>query len=641
MHFKHPEILYFLFLLIVPVLVHLFQLRRFQKEYFTNIRFLKELSIQTRKSSVIKKWLLLITRLLLLACLILAFAQPFFDAADTKNKGNEMVILLDNSFSMQAKGDRGELLKRAVQDLLENTPESQQFSLLTTTGTYWDTDIKAIQKDLQQLNYSPVRFRPDFLLNKIKAKKKAGTDIVIITDGVNLPAKSLDGLDKDKPVYFILPEAENKSNIAIDSVYISQNLDNFYEIKVNLQAYGEIINDVPVSLYNGKNLIAKAAVTFKGNKQTGTFTIPKKDFHGYASIQDNSLTYDNTYYFSITKPQKANVLAIGESAKNNFLSRIYTNDDFTYTSSELKSLDYSKLEKQDAIILNELTDIPQSLITTLNSFYSKGGNITIIPSAEGNAQSYNLLLRNFGNITLSGYNKSDNLITRIAFSHPLYRTVFEKRTNNFQYPKVNGYYNYSGNLLPVLSFADNSAFLGSVTNRLGNVYVFTAPVNRDNSNFLNSPLVVPTFYNMGQNSSKTGINAITIGSNEAVYTDAVLGKDEVISVKNESTDFIPMQQALSGRVKLTFGDYPEAAGNYSIYKGNEKLKDISFNHARAESNLSLDNKSLADGYTKTNSISTVFSDITSQRTGSEVWKWFIIGTLILLLTELFIQKFVK
>ena len=146
MQFKHPEILWFLFLLAIPILVHLFQLRRFQKQYFTNVRFLKELSMQTRKSSKIKKWLLLAARLLLLACLIIAFAQPFFKAADSENKGNEMVILLDNSYSMQAKGTKGELLKRAVQDLLENTPENQQFSLITNNNAYWDTDIKSIQR---------------------------------------------------------------------------------------------------------------------------------------------------------------------------------------------------------------------------------------------------------------------------------------------------------------------------------------------------------------------------------------------------------------------------------------------------------------------------------------------------------------
>ncbi|HRA72359.1 MAG TPA: BatA domain-containing protein, partial [Flavobacterium sp.] len=135
MQFKHPEILYFLFLLVIPILVHLFQLRRFKKEYFTNVRFLKKLSIQTRKSSKIKKWLLLATRLLLLTFIIIAFAQPFFKAKDTKNSNNEMYIVLDNSFSMQAKGQKGELLKRTVQELLENTPENQTFSLITNSET--------------------------------------------------------------------------------------------------------------------------------------------------------------------------------------------------------------------------------------------------------------------------------------------------------------------------------------------------------------------------------------------------------------------------------------------------------------------------------------------------------------------------
>ena len=154
MHFKHPEILYFLFLLLVPILVHLFQLRRFKTEYFTNVRFLKKLTIESRKSSKIKKRLLLATRLLLLTALILAFAQPYFEAKDHKNANNELYIILDNSFSMQAKGNRGELLKRAVQELLEETPENSTFSLLTNEENFWNTDIKSIQNDLQNLKYS-------------------------------------------------------------------------------------------------------------------------------------------------------------------------------------------------------------------------------------------------------------------------------------------------------------------------------------------------------------------------------------------------------------------------------------------------------------------------------------------------------
>lgn len=642
MQFKNPEILYFLFLLVIPILVHLFQLRRFRKQYFTNVRLLKELSMQTRKSSTIKKWLLLFTRLFLLACLIIAFAQPFFKAQDNENTGNEMVILLDNSFSMQAKGSKGELLKRAVQDLLENTPENQQFSLLTTTGAYWDTDIKSIQKDLQNLEYSAVPFRPDFLLTKAQAKKPhTNKDIVIITDAVNPEQKDMSRFTTGGPVYFINPEAQNKSNIAIDSVYISQVMDNFYEIKADMQAYGTTEEEVPVALYNGSNLTAKTVMKFDTNKKSGTFTIPKKDFHGYVSVSDNSLAYDNAYYFSISKPEKSNVLAIGESSKNKFLHGIYTPDDFNFTDSGLRELDYNSLEKQDAILLNELKEIPQSLITTLKSVYEKGGNIIIIPAADSSVQNLNTLMGNFGSMSFRPLTQTELQITKIAFSHPLYQTVFERKTDNFQYPKVNTAFTLAGNALPVLTYDDQTPFLASQTNRLGSVYVFSAPINKTNSNFQNSPLIVPTFYNMGQNSSKTGISAITIGENQSLLLDVPLAEDEVVTVTNGTTDFIPMQQVLSNKVKLSFGDYPEQAGNYSVLKKEENLRNISFNHARTESDLSLRNTGLLDDFTKVESVSTVYNDIKSARTANELWKWFVIGTLIFLLLELFIQKFVK
>lgn len=642
MQFKHPEILYFLFLLAIPILVHLFQLRRFQKEYFTNVRFLKELSMQTRKSSKIKKWLLLATRLLLLACLIVAFAQPFFKAKDDNNKGNEMVILLDNSFSMQAKGNKGELLKRAVQDILENIPENQQFSLITTTNAWWDTDIKSIQKDLQNLTYSDVPFRPDFLLTKAEAKNtNSSKDIVVITDAVNLDSKDISKFNGKTPTYFIVPQAENTNNVSIDSVYISQVMDNFYEIKVDMEAFGEVENDVPIALYNGNSLTAKTIVKFDNNKKEATFTIPKKDFHGYVSINDNSLAYDNNYYFSISKPQKSNVTAIGDTAKNNFLSRIYIEDDFNFSSSELRSLDYNSLEKQDAIILNEIKDIPQALVTTLKTFYAKGGNIVIIPAADSSIQNLNSLMAAFGESQFKNANTNERQITKIAFSHPLYATVFEKKTDNFQYPKANTGFTLGGNALPVLSYDDQTPFLASQSNKLGNVYVFTAAINKTNSNFQNSPLIVPTFYNMAQNSGKTGISAITIGENQSLLLDALLSKDEVLTVKSENSDFIPMQQLLNNKVKLSFGDYPEEAGNFAVYKNDQNLKNISFNHARTESNLALQNKALASKFTQADSVATVYNDIKSERTASELWKWFIIGTLIFLLVELFIQKFIK
>ena len=642
MQFKHPEILYFLFLLIIPILVHLFQLRRFKKEYFTNVRFLKELSIQTRKSSKIKKWLLLATRLLLLACLIFAFAQPFFKSKDSKNSSNEMYIILDNSYSMQAKGQKGELLKRAVQELLENTPENQQFSLITNSENYWNTDIKSIQKELQNIKYSATPFVLDNLMAKIKARKSAfNKDVVIITDAIGLQTKQLKSIDKEFNTYFIIPKAEQKSNIAIDSVYINQTMENFYEISVKLSAYGDDFKNIPIALYNKNKLIAKTIVNFETKEKSINFTIPKEDFHGYVSIQDKGLEYDNTFYFSISKPEKTNVYSIGESAKSGFLSRIYTSDEFNYAHFELATLDYNQLEKQDAIVLNELKEIPQALQTTLKSFVQKGGSLIVIPAPESAVVNLNSFIANFGSMQFSPIENSDKKVTKINFSHPLFSTVFEKKIDNFQYPNCKSSFTIKSSYAPVLSYEDQNPFLVAIQNPISSVYVFAAPINKVNSNFQNSPLIVPTFYNMAQNSQKTGVNAMIIGENKPFLVDGLLGKDEILNIKNENEKFIPIQQILNSKVKMTFYDYPKEAGNFGVFNQDKLIKNISFNYNRTESNLAQTNENIVSDYKVVDNIETLFNTLQTDRTDNQIWKLFVILTLLFLVTELLIQKFVK
>ncbi|MBJ2125741.1 BatA and WFA domain-containing protein [Flavobacterium sp. IB48] len=642
MHFKHPEILYFLFLLIVPILVHLFQLRRFKTSYFTNVRFLKELAIQTRKSSKIKKRLLLATRLLLLACAIIAFAQPFFAAADSKNASNEMYIVLDNSFSMQAKGKKGELLKRAVQELLENTPENTQFSLLTNTENFLNTDIKSSKNALQNLKYSATSFDLATITAKIKAHKSAHKkDIVIITDAVGLKEAAIKNLDFEEKPYFIVPKAEQKNNVSIDSVYINQTLENFYEIGINLSAYGEDFKPVSTALYNQNKLIAKTIVTFDAKKKKINFTIPKEAFHGYVAIEDNGLTYDNKLFFSISKNKKTNVISIGEPEKSNFLSRIYTSGEFNYNNYSISALDYNSLEKQNTIILNELIDIPQALQTTLKAFVSKGGNLVIIPSDKTSLSSLNALLGNFGKIQFGNLETNSKLITKINFDHPLFSGVFENKITNFQYPKVNSSFAVSSPYPAALSFEDQTAFVTSLQNPVSGITVFTAPINSANSNFQQSPLIVPLFYKIAQNNQKTGVNALTIGNNQPYFVDVLLTKDAILEVKGTDDSFIPIQQILNNKVKLTFNDFPETAGNYSIFDKKEWVENISFNYKRTESDLSQVNTNVVSDFKTADTISTIFNTLQTERTDSQIWKWFVIFALLFLALEMAIIKFVK
>lgn len=642
MHFKHPEILYFLLLLIVPVLVHLFQLRRFKKEYFTNVRLLKTLSIQTRKSSKIKKWLLLACRMLLLACIIIAFAQPFFDAKDNKNANNEMYIILDNSYSMQAKGKKGELLKRAVQELLEETPVNSTFSLLTNTEKYWNTDIKTIQNVLQNLEYSASPFQLENLIAQIKSHHSPfKKDVVIITDAVGLEQKNLKNIDKNDSFYFIIPKAEQKNNISIDSVFIHQTLDDFYEISVVLTGFGENLKPVSLSLYNQNKLIAKTVATIETKKKNINFTIPKQAFHGFVSIVDSGLEYDNTLYFSISKTKKINILSIGTAEKSRFMSRIYTPDEFNYSNFDLAALDYNSIEKQDAIIVNELDEIPQALRTTLNSFVSKGGNLIVIPSASATIENTNTFLKSFGNIQFKTLENREKLITKINFNHPLFSGVFENKINNFQYPKTKNSFSTTNSEPSALSYEDQSAFLIALQNKIGGVFVFTASINTANSNFQQSPLIVPVFYKMAVSNQNTGINSLTIGNTTPYFADAILTKDAILTVKGNEEQFIPIQQILNNKVQLVFNDYPKQAGNYGIYNKKDWVENISFNYNRTESNLASANENAVSEYKTIDSIATVFDTIQTNRTDNQIWKWFLIFALLFLATEMAIIRFVK
>jgi len=638
MYFKYPQLLYFLFLLIIPIIVHLFELRKFQKEYFTNVKFLKELDLKTRKSSKLKKWLLLFTRLFLLAFVVFAFAQPFFKAKDHQGKHNELFVILDNSHSMQAKGKQGELLKRSVQELLENIPKEQKFTLLTSDNSFYDTDIGSIQKDLQNIEYSS-SFSIANQMAKIKTVSSNKTkDIIIITDAKSLKSEDIESLNQSDNIIFSVPKAENLYNVSIDSVYIERVSDDLYDLKVEISVFGNKKEEITLALYNQDELIAKSLLV--ENQNSVVFTITKQNFNGYVSIEDNSLEYDNTYYFSISKPDKLKVLSVGSKEKNEFLSKIYTKEHFDFYTFEPKALDYNLIENLDTVIMNELNEIPHSLIITLKAFVENGGNLIIIPSDKISTKNLTEFVSQFGNIVFSDIQNQKKQITKIAFEHPIFRDVFEKKTDNFQYPNTTKSYTINGNLFAVLSYQDNEIFLGEIKKDNSSVYLFSAPISLENSNFLNSPLVVLSFYNMAQNQTASDIVSRFIADTNPFFVEANLSKNEILKVKKQNEEFIPNQQIFNRKVKLNFNQYPKKSGNYQIYKNEELISNIGFNYNRSESDLTFENTVFLSNFTQKN-IPTIFRDLQTSRTDNNLWKWFLILALLFSVFEVLIHKYFK
>ncbi|MBQ4819087.1 BatA domain-containing protein [Aquimarina sp. MMG016] len=641
MQFKHPEFLYALFALIIPILVHLFQLRRFQKVDFTNVQFLKAVTIQTRKSSQLKKWLTLLTRLLALAAIVLAFAQPFFASEEIVGKANETAIYLDNSFSMQAKGSKGPLLKRAVQELLSNLSEEETISLFTNSETFNQVSKKDIQNDLLQIDYSSNQLPYNAVYLKAKqllsTSKETIKRVILISDFQQKDEGFELLTDAASKTHLVQLQPVTRQNIAVDSLYLQRNINNELMLQIKLSNTDANAENTSLALYNEDKLIAKTAVSIPKNGSVNTeFRLDENTkINGRVVLEDPAITFDNSRYFTINTPEKIKVVAINE-ANDTFIKNIYTQDEFELISSSLENLNYNDISNANIVLVNEIKQIPVSLTNALKSFTDQGGTVCFIPANDGDLASYQQFTSGFSSEGLLTEKKQEKKITTINFSHPLYKGVFDKRVANFQYPKVNTYYQANANNV-VLSYEDSSPFLY----KTNNLYVFTAAINSENSNFKNSPLIVPTLYNIAKQSLQLSDISYTIGQNNTYDVAISLGQDGILSLVSDQENIIPLQQSFSTKVRITTDEVPTRAGIYALQNKNDIIKHVSYNYDSSESDLQYYNLNTTADYEVTESVTTLFDQIKEETSIQELWKWFIIFALIFLLIEILLLKYLK
>ncbi|NND15897.1 MAG: hypothetical protein HKN89_06190 [Eudoraea sp.] len=640
MQFTHPELLWALLLLLLPIIIHLFQLRRFKKTPFTNVKLLQKVVSQSRKSNRLKKWLLLFARLGLIAALVLAFAQPFI-ANKTAFVEKDTVIYLDDSFSLQAQNDAGSLFDNAVQSVLKGSEREQNVTLFTNTRTFARSYIRDIRGSLLELTPSPHQLSIDEVLIKANTLFESGTgkekDLIILSDFQDRFASAEINIPEDVRVLAVDLKPEEPNNVAIDSLYVSSTNPTTTELGVILSKTGEI-EDIPVSLFDDDRLIAKSSATFDGTEKARViFSVPEDEsINGRVEISDAGLDFDNHLYFNLGDKSRIKVMVIGLTS-DNYLQRIFTEQEFDLTSVALSELNYTAIESQNLVILNELLALPLALQNTLSAFSREGGHIVVVPGKNSNLSEYNNFLTGFGQLRL-GAPRTDSLrVTSISFQHPLYKQVFEQEVANFQYPSTTYYYPIESFMGTVLGYSDNSAFLSG---RSG-LYVFSSPLATVDCNFINSPLVVPSFYEMGKQSLALPDLYYSLGDRSDVDVSIPMAQDQIIKVAREGYEFIPLQQSFAKKTRLTFIDNPVLHGIYSVLVKDDTLKKISFNYPRAESNLTYSDPSNLSGLNMKENIEELFTDLAEENRVESLWKWFVILALVFLLAEVGIQKFIR
>jgi hypothetical protein len=638
MQFNNPNILYALFALFIPVIVHLFQLRKFQKTAFTNVKILKELVVKTRKSAHLKKWLLLACRLLIFTCIILAFSEPSLTQKEIHLQKPETVFYIDNSFSNQEKGEKGELLKITIQELLENYPNDEKINIITNTQYFKHKTLNEIKTDLINLEYTP--FQLDYKSIVLKAEQlfqsEANKQLICISDFQNRSTldSSYFNSSYDTKLIQVLPVS--KSNISIDTAYFStQNTSSTY-LNITVKKQHSNLKNVPISIYNNDSIISKTAVDLKDVLNTISISVPNTSrLNLKIHVTDQKCVNDNILFVSKSKPEKHQVLAIGTLEKNDFLSKIFTEDEFIFTQFTALNIDFSTLDNQHLIVLNELETISMALSKNLKTFSNHGGIIVCIPSEKGNLLDYNNLNNVFGN-----EDNNEVRLTKIHFSHPIFSNVFEKEISNFQYPTFKSHYKLKNYQNSLLTFENGNPLL--VNNN--NFYTFSSALNVKNTNFKQAPLIVPTLYNIAKNSLKPVIPYYVIGRENTIDIPIKLEKDEVLNLQKKNFSFTPLQQIKSEKVTLNIFKTPSESGLYTVTNRLQKTAfTLAFNYDKSESIMKYhDITTLENKHIKTDtSVVNTINSLNSIAQVATLWKWFVILAILFLLVELLILKYFK
>ena len=109
MTFLQPFLLTLAVLISVPFIIHLTGERKYRPQLFSSLKFLREIERDSLQKLKLRQWLILLSRALALAMLVLALARPFLSgAAGALDPG---ILLTDSSFSVIQNTAHDEMLR--------------------------------------------------------------------------------------------------------------------------------------------------------------------------------------------------------------------------------------------------------------------------------------------------------------------------------------------------------------------------------------------------------------------------------------------------------------------------------------------------------------------------------------------------
>lgn len=684
MKFVNPSFLYALFAIAIPVIIHLFNFRRYKTVYFTNVRFLKEVQLETQSRSRLKHLLVLLARILTVAFLVFAFAQPYLPLDNKKIAAGEQVVsvYIDNSFSMDAVSKSGRLMdeaKKLATEIVSAYKPSDRFQLLT--NDFEGRHQRLVNREeflqlLDELKLSPgfkniqqVVSRQADVLNNSGSKNK--TAFLISDFQKSIIDKTEIKNDTSIRINLLPVAAEERNNLYIDSCWFTSPVRRLNQAE---QLYVRIKNssdkdyeNIPVKLFVNNQQKTPASFNLKANSHLDTVLSFVTTEAGIQSarveLNDYPVTFDDKFYFSYNVLKQIPVLSINAADKakpdnsNPYLRSLFGRDSVVVlTNSDETHIDYSTLNNYRLIILNELKAISSGLSQELNKFAMNGGNLVVFPSDQADLNSYKELLVGFSSNYYEQIDTVNTKVEQINYAADIYRDVFEKKSGNIDLPVVFSHYVFSKNSRSteenLLRLQDGNSFLSRYRVGKGQVYLFAVPLSITWSNFTKHAVFVPTLYQAALYSQPQYKLFYTIGGDEVIETPSITSNGEGVfklTSANVKFEIIPEHRVVDGKVNIFVHEQVNEPGNYFLNMDKENLMGIAFNYNRSESDLSAykneELKALFEtkGFTNINildgtsqNITAVLSEISE---GKKLWKLCIIFALVFIAFEIALLRF--
>ncbi len=612
MGFIYPLFLIAGLALAIPVVIHLFNLRRYKTVYFPHTRFLKDIQLRSQKSSQLRyKWLLAL-RLLFLASLILAFAQPFFSGEDVLTTEKHLqAIYVDNSGSMSLKKGAQPLLdiaKAAARRQVIQAAPGTKFVLLTNDKpvSYRPLAADKFLEELSKVTISDKSKKALQVLSYLQSIRQsesiADADLYCYSDVQQTafsspPDKSL----LEHVNLFIVPlQPESRYNVYIDTAYLSQpvlHIGESNELVVRTKVYGtQPEQDIVLNLKVNGQVKSAATLNFNGANDridTLSFRVNDAAWQKIELVVDDIATkFDDTFRITARSAPNLSVLCLNGGSPSPYIQAAFR----AYNGFKLQNASINTPQENwneySLILINGCTAINKALGAKIRDAIKRGQTVCIFPSKVSNTSAINTGLSEIADIKLLKCDTSAETATLLQRGNALIRDLFEEVPENVQLPATNWHYvieaGLSANQQSIISYRDGDPMFTQFSLQGGELYLSTTGIGLQDGDFPSSYFFAPFLYQMAIQSTGGNVYALSLGDGQPAYLSLTnAGERDMVHLIDGHTDAIPPQRTKGAGLNVFVDEVVKNAGFYALASQKGDTTIIAVNTNRAESHLDI------------------------------------------------------